>query len=85
MAPWKVLESTKLRVMAEESSKIYVTLPPGMRALFDQLVARNLYGGNSAAARHLITIGLDHLVEQGRLSDAPTVANTPSIGETPAT
>jgi len=57
-----------------DSRQIHVTLPAGMRALFNQLVRRNLYGDeNSAVARHLITIGLDHLVEQRRLIDLPSL------------
>jgi hypothetical protein len=67
-----------------DSRQIYVTLPSGMRALFNQLVARDLYGDeNSAVARHLITIGLEDLVRQGRLIDLPTVASTPSTDATP--
>jgi hypothetical protein len=58
-----------------ESRQIYVQLPMGMRTLFNQLVARDLYGNeNSAVARHLITIGLEDLVKQGRLIDAPLPA-----------
>jgi hypothetical protein len=83
VAPWRVPQSILYSVMPEDSSKIYVTLPAGMRSLFDQLVARNLYGGNSAVARYLITIGLERLVEQNRLIDPPTVASSPSTDETP--
>jgi hypothetical protein len=67
-----------------DSRQIYVTLPAGMRSLFNQLVARDLYGNeNSAVARHLITIGLDQLVRDGRLIDFPTVASTPTTDATP--
>lgn len=60
------------------SRQIFVTLPAGARALFNQLVARKLYGGeNGTVARHLILIGLDHLVAQGRLVDAPLSAAPP--------
>lgn len=63
-----------------DSRQIYVTLPSGTRALFNQLVMRDLYGDeNSAVARHLITVGLEKLVRQGRLTDYPTVASAPSI------
>jgi hypothetical protein len=66
-----------------DSRQIYVTLPSGMRALFNQLVDRELYGDeNSAVARHLITIGLEELVRQGRLIDLPTVATSPADDET---
>lgn len=43
-----------------------------MRALFNQLVARKLYGDdNSTVARQLIIAGLERLVEQRRLVDNP--------------
>jgi hypothetical protein len=62
-----------------DSRQIYVTLPSATRALFNQLVMRDLYGDeNSAVARHLITIGLEKLVRQGRLVDVPTVPSAPS-------
>lgn len=82
-----LVSSTEFRVMAKspnpDSRQIYVTLPAGMRALFNQLVARDLYGNeNSAVARHLITIGLEDLVQQGRLIDLPTAASAPSTDET---
>jgi hypothetical protein len=67
----------------KNSRQIFVTLPDGARALFNQLVARKLYGEEkSAVARHLIMIGLDRLVEQNRLIDLPTVASNPSTDET---
>lgn len=54
-----------------EPSRIYVTLPAGARRLFDQLVARRLYGDKDAeVARHLIIVALDELVEKGRLSES---------------
>ena len=70
--------------MAEiDSKKIQVTLPAGMRGLFNQLVARKLYGdGNSDVARYLISISLDQLVKDGRLIDAPLSASSPSTDET---
>jgi hypothetical protein len=89
MAVFKLLGSSILRrVMVKtpnpDSRQIYVTLPAGMRALFNQLVGRELYGNeNSAVARHLITVGLEDLVKQGRLIDLPIVANTPSTDVTP--
>jgi hypothetical protein len=55
-----------------DSRQIFVTLPKGARALFNQLVERKLYGeDNSSVGRHLIMIGLDRLVEQNRLIDLP--------------
>jgi hypothetical protein len=67
-----------------DSRKIQVTLPDGARALFNQLVARKLFGdGNSDVARYLIMKGLDALVDGGRLIDRPTFASSPSTAETP--
>ena len=66
-----------------DTKKIQVTLPDGARALFNQLVARKLYGdGNSDVARYLIMRGLDGLVERGRLVDAPLAASTAPVEET---
>jgi hypothetical protein len=66
-----------------DTRKIQVTLPDGARALFNQLVARKLYGdGNSDGARYLILKGLDELVDAKRLIDAPLAANIPSTDET---
>jgi hypothetical protein len=65
--------------MAEEDpSKLYVTLPAGMQALFDQLVARKIYGEEKApVARALIMMGLERLVDQRRLIDTPNIASPP--------
>ena len=59
-----VLKQSVSRVMAKEpkskpdSRQIFVTLPKGARALFNQLVDRKLYGeDNSSVGRHLIMIG----------------------------
>jgi hypothetical protein len=50
--------------------RIYVTLPAGVRGLFDQLVARKFYGDKHAeVARHLIIEKLDELVQRGRLKE----------------
>jgi hypothetical protein len=66
-----------------DTRKIQVTLPDGARALFNQLVARKLYGdGNSDVARYLIMKGLDELVDNRRLIDAPIAASNPSTDET---
>lgn len=52
----------------EKEPRIYVTLPAGARRLFDQLVARKLYGDKDAeVARFLVIAKLDELVEKGRL------------------
>jgi type VI protein secretion system component VasF len=52
----------------EKERRIYVTLPAGARRLFDQLVARKLYGDKDAeVARYLVIAKLDELVEKGRL------------------
>lgn len=67
-----------------DSRQIFVTLPHGARALFNQLVARKLYGeDNSSVGRHLIMIGLDRLVEQGRLIDLPSAASNLSTDAKP--
>lgn len=51
-----------------EPVRIYVTLPAGARRLFDQLVARKLYGDKDAeVARYLVIAKLDELVEKKRL------------------
>jgi hypothetical protein len=56
------------RAESPEPPRIYVTLPAGARRLFDQLVARKLYGDKHAeVARHLIIAKLDELVEKRRL------------------
>ena len=48
------------------------TLPAGARHLFNQLVARKLYGDKDAeVARHLVIMKLDELVEKGRLTELP--------------
>jgi hypothetical protein len=60
----------KSRPDRPEPSRIYVTLPAGARRLFDQLVARKLYGDKDAeVARHLIIVALDELVQRGRLTE----------------
>lgn len=65
------------------SKKIFVTLPQGARALFDQLVKRRLYGDKNAdVARHLIIRALDDLVEKKRLIEPPPAPSSPSTDET---
>jgi hypothetical protein len=49
-----------------------------MKALLDQCVARKLFGDEAATIRQFINDGLEKLVEQRRIIDAPTVANIPS-------
>ena len=50
------------------SSKIYMVLPSGARALLDQLAAEQIYGPDSTAvARFLLIQKLDELVERGRV------------------
>jgi hypothetical protein len=71
--------------MADDSSsgiKVSTRLAPGMKALLDQCIARNLYGDQAATIRQFIHAGLERLVEQNRLIDVPTIASNPSIGET---
>jgi hypothetical protein len=63
--------------------KVSTRLAPGMKALLDQCIQRNLYGDQAATIRHFINAGLERLVEQHRLIDVPTVASTRSTGETP--
>jgi hypothetical protein len=61
-----------------DSRQIHVVLPRAMRALFNQLVARKLYGDdNSAVARQLMIAGLERLVEQRSLVDNPFAAIGP--------
>ena len=50
-------------------AKVFSNLPSGMKALLDQCVNRGLYGDHSATIRHFINVGLERLVEQGRLVD----------------
>jgi hypothetical protein len=62
--------------MADDSSKgskVSTTLAPGMKALLDQCIARNLYGDQAATVRQLIHVGLERLVEQRRLIDLPVL------------
>jgi type VI protein secretion system component VasF len=55
----------------DKEPRIYVTLPAGARKLFDQLVARKLYGDKDAeVARYLVIAKLDELVEKGRLVES---------------
>lgn len=55
------------------NNKIFVTLPSGARELFDQLVARKLYGStNAEVARYLVVSKLDDLVEKKRLIERDT-------------
>jgi hypothetical protein len=49
--------------------KIFSALPSGMKSLLDQCIARGLYGDQAMTVRHFVTIGLEQLVEQGRLAD----------------
>ncbi|GIQ75944.1 hypothetical protein BraRD5C2_43870 [Bradyrhizobium sp. RD5-C2] len=62
--------------------KVSTTLPDGMKALLDQCVARKLYGDEAATIRQFINDGLERLIGQRRIIDAPTVASSLSIGET---
>jgi hypothetical protein len=59
--------------MAEDSSKnkVGTTLAPGMKALFDQCLARNIYGDQAATVRQFVNTGLERLIDQGRLIDVP--------------
>jgi hypothetical protein len=71
--------------MVDDSSKnlkVSTTLAPGMKALFDQCVARNLYGDQAATVRQFIHVGLERLVEQNRLIDLPIIASPSSGDET---
>ena len=62
-------------------AEVSTTLPSGMHALLDQCVNRRLYGGESETIRHFINAGLERLVDQGRLIDAPIVASGIEDGE----
>lgn len=62
--------TSQQRAERAEPPRIYVTLPAGARRLFDQLVARQLYGDKHAeVARHLIIVALDDMVTKGRLTE----------------
>lgn len=66
-----------------ELPRIYVTLPAGARRLFDQLVARKLYGDKDAeVARYLVIAKLDELVEKKRLIE-PSEGHHPGRVEAP--
>lgn len=58
-------------------AKISTDLPDGMQALFDQCLARRLYGGEAATVRAFISQGIERLVEQGRLIDTPAIPLSP--------
>jgi hypothetical protein len=53
-----------------------------MKALLDQCVARKLYGDEAATIRQFITDGLERLVGQRRIIDAPTVPGSGLTDET---
>ena len=53
--------------------KVFSSLPPAMKALLDQCIARGLYGDQAATIRYFINAGLERLVDQGRLIDVPTL------------
>jgi Arc/MetJ-type ribon-helix-helix transcriptional regulator len=69
VAPCKLLHSIVWRIV----EKIFSSLPPAMKALLDQCIARGLYGDQAATIRHFISAGLERLVDQGRLIDLPTL------------
>jgi hypothetical protein len=51
----------------KKSNKVYVTLPTGMRKIFDKLVESKIYGeGASEVGRYLIISRLDDLIKDGR-------------------
>jgi hypothetical protein len=58
--------------------KIWSALPPGMKALLDQCVARGLYGDPAMTVRHFVTLGLEQLVVDGRLIDIASVPKPPA-------
>ena len=60
--------------------KIFSALPPGMKTLLDQCIARGLYGDQAMTVRHFVTIGLEGLVAQGRLVDYG-LGPTPPVNE----
>jgi len=63
--------------------KVSTTLPDGMKTLLDQCVGRKVYGDEAATIRQFINDGLERLIDQRRIIDAPAVASTPSTDETP--
>jgi hypothetical protein len=65
-----------------KSLKVSTTLAPGMKALFDQCVARNLYGDQAATVRQFINVGLERLVDQNRIIDLPSITLPTSSDET---
>jgi hypothetical protein len=63
--------------------KVSTRLPAGMKALLDQCITRELYGDQAMTVRHFITIGLERLVEEGRLLDPPitkAASTAPPLG-----
>jgi hypothetical protein len=62
----KLFHSSLYGVIVE---KIFSSLPRGMKALLDQCISRDLYGDQAMTVRHFVTIGLEQLVQQGRLID----------------
>jgi hypothetical protein len=60
-------------------AKVFSNLPPGMKALLDQCVKRGLYGDHSAT---IINVGLERLVEQGRIVDS-SVLSPPNDADQP--
>jgi hypothetical protein len=63
------LQAAPQHLVGVAVDKIFSALPAGMKALLDQCIARGLYGDQAMTVRHFVTIGLEHLVEQGRLVD----------------
>lgn len=61
--------------------KVSTRLAPGMKALLDQCIARNLYGDQAATVRQFIHVGLERLVAQNRLIDLPSIAVSPASDE----
>jgi hypothetical protein len=73
--------------MVEDSSKgakVSTTLAPGMKALLDQCITRNLYGDQAATVRQFIHAGLERLLDQHRLIDAPIIGSRSSTDKTPS-
>ena len=64
-------------------AKVFSTLPPGMKALLDQCVNRGLYGDHSATIRHFINVGLERLIDQGRIVDSSVLAPLPPDTDQP--
>jgi len=50
--------------------------------LLDQCIDRGLYGDQAMTVRHFVIVGLERLIEQGRLADSRMPTPAPKSGAT---